>query len=98
MISFQLDVVLIVVVGRRRDRFMENEYIIFEERSSQTGVTKIIDLIAIQSKIKLGEIKWFGAWRKYAFFPNENTIYDKACLETITSKLNQLMEDRKNGK
>jgi hypothetical protein len=31
----------------------------------------------------LGEVKFHGAWRKYCFFPFENTLFDHACLRAI---------------
>jgi len=32
----------------------------------------------------LGTIKWFGRWRKYCFYPVENTIYEETCLRDIS--------------
>ncbi len=37
----------------------------------------------------LGEIKWYGAWRKFCFFPNEKTIWDTKCLTKITEFLDK---------
>jgi hypothetical protein len=31
----------------------------------------------------LGHIKWFGAWRKYCFFPLEYTVFEWDCLRDI---------------
>jgi len=31
----------------------------------------------------LGQVKWFGRWRQYAFFPEGQTIYSKGCLDDI---------------
>lgn len=45
--------------------------------------------------IKLGEIRWFGRWRQYAFFPEPNTVYEKQCMQDITNFLKKLMLDRK---
>ena len=46
----------------------------------------------------LGEIKWYGPWRKYAFFPNEGTLYDGKCLNEITTFLEKIMLERKQSK
>lgn len=46
----------------------------------------------------LGQVKWFGKWRKYTFFPLENTTYDAKCLGEIVRFMDGLMEDRKHGK
>jgi len=31
----------------------------------------------------LGEVKWFGCWRQYAFFPFPGTAYERQCLRDI---------------
>jgi hypothetical protein len=31
----------------------------------------------------LGEVRFYGAWRKYCFFPYPNSLYDPDCLKTI---------------
>lgn len=31
----------------------------------------------------LGEIKWRGGWRKYSFFPAQDTTYEADCLRDI---------------
>jgi hypothetical protein len=31
----------------------------------------------------LGTVKWFGRWRCYAFFPSQQTVYEKTCLREI---------------
>lgn len=33
---------------------------------------------------KLGEIKWYSAWRKYAFFPSPATLFESQCLQDIS--------------
>lgn len=46
----------------------------------------------------LGEIKWYGPWRQFAFFPQPNCLFEKTCLQDITDFLKKLMEDRKLAK
>lgn len=31
----------------------------------------------------VGIIKWFGKWRKYAFFPEAETCFEEVCLREI---------------
>jgi hypothetical protein len=33
--------------------------------------------------VVLGEIKWFGRFRQYAFFPANDTVFNPACLRDI---------------
>jgi len=50
-------------------------------------------VIAVTSKIhgnELGIIKWFGAWRQYAFFPEYNTLFNVGCLNDIISYIRGL--------
>lgn len=51
----------------------------------------------------LGDIKWYGAWRKYAFFTQAvmdhskpvQFVFEATCLQDITDMLNYLMQERK---
>lgn len=40
----------------------------------------------------LGQVAFFGAWRKFAFFPFEGTLYEADCLRDIA----QFCEDQTN--
>lgn len=40
-------------------------------------------MVATQGAVPLGVVKWWGAWRKYAFFPNPDTLYEQDCLRDI---------------
>lgn len=31
----------------------------------------------------LGSVRWFGRWRRYAFFPEANTVFEQDCLWDI---------------
>jgi hypothetical protein len=56
---------------------------------SSTGRTKIWEVMQQIPKdvyaehAALGSIKWFGRWRKYAFFPENDTVYEWDCLRVI---------------
>ena len=34
---------------------------------------------------ELGQVRWFGRWRKYAFFPAMNTVYEQTCLRDLAA-------------
>lgn len=40
-------------------------------------------------KTLLGNIKWYGAWRKFCFYPNKDSIWDNYCLNDLTNFLEQ---------
>lgn len=31
----------------------------------------------------LGEVRWFGRWRQYAFFPGADLVFEKHCLRRL---------------
>ena len=45
--------------------------------------------------IALGQIKYFGRWRQYAFFPHEGTIWNYECMMDIILFLNYENDLRK---
>lgn len=71
------------------------EYIEFREVPIEGRKTKIVGVYSLSSGALLGEIKWYGAWRQYCFFPR-NAIFNKDCLEIILAKINEMMHERKS--
>lgn len=71
-------------------------YLEFRETPSPSGATKIIDVIAKQSGIQLGVIKWHAPWRKYCYFPNDATLYDANCMSDIVEKIKLEMKARRD--
>jgi hypothetical protein len=47
-----------------------------------TGKTVVWAVLAKEDLAKLGEIRWFGSWRCYAFFPMD-AIFEQKCLREI---------------
>lgn len=45
----------------------------------------------------IGEIRWYAHWRRYVFFPNDNTLWDASCLREITAFIDEQMLKRKEG-
>jgi len=60
--------------------------------------TEVYGVITKEGGELLGEIKWFCRWRKYAFFPLPNTIYEPTCLTDITNFITNLMDNRRLNK
>ena len=54
---------------------------------SKSGKTNIYQVIS--NGIHLGDIKWYAPWRKYAFFPQEKTLYEQDCLKDIAKFLEE---------
>ena len=64
----------------------------------KTPILQIID----KQGCAMGEIKWFGAWRKFCFFPiqtdNYYTVWDTKCLSTLIEFINDYSKKWKENK
>lgn len=70
---------------------LESEFIYVEKVELPKRKTPIYKLFSMSNQdIKLGEIKWFGAWRQYCFYPEGNTIFDRKCLTYINNFLEEI--------
>lgn len=66
-----------------------------EAGTSPTGKTRVWDVINIRKEIRVGQIRWHGAWRKYAYFTEDEDIadfwiFDAECLKQIAVKLDEV--------
>jgi len=52
--------------------------------------TKVVGVYSKLHGNRLGRIKWYGAWRQYAFFPADLTIFNVECLDDIISYIKGL--------
>lgn len=53
--------------------------------------TKIYHLCSQKNELThLGQIKWYGPWRQYCFFPEDETVFNKTCLKDIMCFLEKL--------
>lgn len=60
-----------------------------------TGKTTVYNCFNKEFGTLLGQVKWYGAFRKYSFFPEANIVFEETCLKDIASFLAQLMLERK---
>ena len=73
---------------------MVSEYLRFERRASASGLTVIADIWSARHGDKLGEIRWMGRWRQYAFYPATGTIWNPACMVAVSEQIRLLMAER----
>ena len=52
--------------------------------------TKVIGVWSKKHSNRLGIIKWFNRWRRYAFFPETGTAFDTECLNDIIIHIREL--------
>jgi hypothetical protein len=67
----------------------EYEYLSFV-RIESIGKTEKFMCLNKKSANQLGEVKWYGAWRQYCYFPLVQAVYSKGCLNDIADFLTQL--------
>lgn len=56
--------------------------------------TSVWNVVSKGHHTLLGQIKWFGRWRQYCFYP-ENAIFNSECLSDIKDFLEEQMNLRK---
>ena len=71
---------------------IDYEYLHFEQ-VEQTGKTSRWSCQTHRGE-ELGEIKWYGPWRAYCYFPPSLAVYSAGCLQDIASFIGQLMKER----
>lgn len=64
------------------------KYIAFHEQNTnkdgrKMGKTKVWVVVNTMYGIVTGWIQWHGAWRKYCFFPANETLFDWDCLRLV---------------
>ena len=72
-----------------------SQFMNFIDDSVPGQKTKRILITRKSQPVVLGEIRWFGQWRRYAFYPQPGCLFDAVCLNDIQSKLVELMNERK---
>lgn len=55
------------------------------EGTSPSGKTAIFTVAAKNGGGTLGSVRWWAPWRKYAFFPRPETLYEQDCLRDIAA-------------
>ncbi len=58
--------------------------------------TGVWDVIGRTSGAFLGQIKWYGAWRQYCFFPSVSTVFNRQCMEDLNNFLEIQMKLRED--
>jgi len=72
-----------------------SKWITFQLAEKQNPKTKVYWVITKeQPYLTLGQIKWFGRWRKYSFFPQPETVFERDCLNDIISFIGDLERRR----
>ena len=62
------------------------------EGKSPSGKTSIWN-VSSKDGIFLGQIRWFGRWRQYTFWPDDNTVWNKECLNEVADFLTKARQE-----
>lgn len=57
--------------------------------------TRVYAIINKEYNGQIGTVSWYRGFRKYAFYPADNTVYETTCLGDIITFINQLMLDHR---
>lgn len=60
---------------------------------SHSGKTYKIEVWTAGREFMLGEISWFGRWRRYAFSPVQSTVFEWECQRTIADVCEKMTRD-----
>jgi hypothetical protein len=71
------------------------KWIEFIELNFPERKTKTFDVVNKDNGSYIGQIKWYGGFRQYSFFPQPDCIFEKTCLRDISEFMEKLMEERK---
>lgn len=69
-----------------------NPYIEFRDVTPDDRRTRVVEVVAVRDGALLGTVKWFGRWRRYAFFPEPGCAFDPGCLEAVGGNMLRLTD------
>ena len=69
-----------------------------KEMPNEGRKTKVFSIRTTDRDLFLGLIKWHSAWRKYCFFPLENTVFEEDCLRDIARFMEEETKKHKENK
>jgi len=60
--------------------------------------TKVVAVVNRTLADEIGVLRWYSAWRQYCFFPHQNTIWNKNCLNDVNKMITELTPVRPKPK
>jgi len=78
----------------------ETKWLRFElasEQKPKTSVWRLVTKDNIKNHIgsEIGQVRWFGPWRGYAFFPVGGTVFEQTCLRDIAAFCEQRTKEHR---
>jgi len=81
---------------------MDAKWIEFEYYVPKPGQKTSLWVIKTRPRVPgcglaIGLVKWHPAWRKYAFFPVVDTVWEEDCLKEVAEFVEEETRKHKNG-
>lgn len=57
--------------------------------------TRLWNIMTVDGHYHIGQIKWFGRWRRYCFFPVDQTVFEQDCLRDIADFIEQKTKEHR---
>lgn len=64
--------------------------------TSPSGKTSLWNVYA-EAGTYLGEVKWFGRWRKYSFYPAPDCVFEQTCLRELAEFIEARTREQRTG-
>lgn len=64
---------------------------------SASKKTEVWSVCSRRQGDELGQVRWFGRWRQYSFFPGPETTFNAECLRDIAEFCSVRMKERESG-
>jgi len=75
---------------------MASKWLLFEEIQLRGMTTRTWIVSNKRNNTLLGEVRWYGQWRQYAFIPDEfGTVLAGSCLSDLAEFIRRAMSERK---
>lgn len=55
-------------------------------------------VLSTESGDILGHVKWFGRWRRFAFFPEAETVFEQDCMRDIAEFIEARTKEHRAAK
>lgn len=68
-------------------------FLTFTEEPNSERKTKRWCVISTNGSIKLGHIMWYTSWRRYCFYPFQDTVFDTVCLKEVVAFIEEKMAE-----
>jgi len=70
---------------------IEYDYLRFVQKPTPANrKTGIYSCRNLKSDAELGEVRWYGPWRGYCYFPSVQAVYSASCLQDIADFISRL--------